>query len=52
MVIENYMLDFVVEVVYDLIVLSLQVYGIKVVLVDLDNIFIVWNNFDGMLEMK
>ena len=52
MAIENYMPDFAVEAVYDLIVPSLQAQGIKAVLVDLDNTLIAWNNPDGTPEMK
>lgn len=49
--IDDYRLIFVVEVVYDLRVEDLLCYGICVVLVDLDNIFIVWNNLDGIVEV-
>lgn len=44
---ENYMPDFALEKAYDVTVDSLKKHGIKVVLVDLDNTLIAWNNPDG-----
>ncbi|MFZ2459334.1 MAG: YqeG family HAD IIIA-type phosphatase, partial [Streptococcus suis] len=49
---ENYMPDFALEKAYDVTVDSLKKHGIKVVLVDLDNTLIAWNNPDGTPEMR
>ena len=52
MSLENYMPDFALEKAYDVTVDSLKKHGIKVVLVDLDNTLIAWNNPDGTPEMR
>ncbi|EHJ52737.1 YqeG family HAD IIIA-type phosphatase [Streptococcus macacae] len=52
MTIEDYRPDFVVEAVYDLTPDSLRKYGIKAVLVDLDNTLIAWNHPDGTPELR
>ena len=49
---ENYMPDFALEKAYDVTVDSLKKHGIKIVLVDLDNTLIAWNNPDGTPEMR
>ena len=49
---EKYMPDFALEKAYDVTVDSLKKHGIKVVLVDLDNTLIAWNNPDGTPEMR
>jgi HAD superfamily phosphatase (TIGR01668 family) len=51
MAIENYKPDAYLEAVYQLDVKSLEKRGIELVLVDLDNTLIAWNNPDGTPEM-
>lgn len=52
MAIENYKPDFYLEAVYQLTADSLQALGIELLLVDLDNTLIAWNNPDGTPEMR
>ena len=44
--------DFALEKAYDVTVDSLKKHGIKIVLVDLHNTLIAWNNPDGTPEMR
>jgi HAD superfamily phosphatase (TIGR01668 family) len=52
MAIENYKPDYYLEAVYQLAADSLQALGVKLLLVDLDNTLIAWNNPDGTPEMR
>ena len=52
MSIEDYRPDFCMEAVYDLTAESLRRHDIRVVLVDLDNTLIAWNNPDGTPELR
>lgn len=49
--IKNYLPDFIIEKVYNLSAEDLKRNNIKLVLVDLDNTLIAWNNPNGTIEM-
>ena len=51
MSIDDYRPDFCIEAVYDLTAESLRRHDIRVVLVDLDNTLIAWNQPDGTPEL-
>lgn len=51
MKIDNYKPDFMLEAVYQLDAESLKKYGIRAVMVDLDNTLLAWNNPDGTPEL-
>lgn len=50
--IKNYLPDFIIEKVYNLSAEDLKRNNIKLVLVDLDNTLIAWNNPNGTIEMR
>ena len=50
--IKNYLPDFIIEKAYNLSVEDLKKNNIKLVLVDLDNTLIAWNNPNGTIEMR
>lgn len=52
MIIENYKPDYYLEAVYQLDAAVLRELGIQLLLVDLDNTLIAWNNPDGTAEMR